>query len=117
MAEIDIQLLVRDPSVNAALASRIARAPGFLAQVRDAGFAPLPGSIILTTPSDCSPVYCAELVRDGVRVVLLAPVPRESDRAAYALAGGHFIPMQVDTHELFAALREAAGDPVSPVAE
>jgi len=65
--------------------------------------------VVLTTPADCSLAKCEELGRGGVPVVLLAPVPREAERANYVLVGALYLAMRVDTEELFTTLREAAG--------
>ena len=109
MVEIGIHLVVGDSALRGALASRISRQAGFQVAAQDGRLNNVStGDLVLTTPSDCSPAQCGELVRDGVRVVLLAPVPRETDRANYAFAGARYIPMLVDTGELFDALLEAA---------
>lgn len=110
MVDIGVQVIVDDAALRRALARRIARAPGFAAVVQASGFDDIPaGKVVLTTPSDCSLAQCEELERGGVPVVLLAPVPREAERANYLLVGARYLVMSVDTEELFTALREAAG--------
>ncbi len=110
MADIGVQVVVDDAALRRALARRIARAPGFAAVVQASGFDDIPaGKVVLTTPSACSLAQCEELERRGVPVVLLAPVPREAERANYVLVGALYLAMRVDTEELFTTLREAAG--------
>jgi len=100
-----------------ALVARIARAPGFyVAQQPDSFTGLAPGDLVLTTTTDCSLQQCAEQTRGGVKVVLLAPVLREAERASYALAGGRYIPMLVDTRQLFEALAGASRGQGSPIA-
>ena len=109
MVEIAIHLVVGDSALRNALRSRISRQAGFEVAAQDGRLNNVAsGDLVLTTPSDCSPAQCGELVRDGVQVVLLAPVPRETDRANYAFAGARYIPMLVNTGELFDVLLEAA---------
>ncbi len=92
-----------------ALVARIMRAPGFYVAQQQASLTGLaPGDLVLTTTTDCSLQQCAEQTRGGVKVVLLAPVLREAERASYALAGGRYIPMLVDTRQLFEVLAGAS---------
>jgi hypothetical protein len=43
--------------------------------------------VVVTTARYCPPARCAELRRDGTRVIVLASFPNEAEHAAYAAAG------------------------------
>lgn len=78
----------------------------------------MPGDILITTPSDCSGVECHYLAERGVRVILLAPVIRDFDRARYMEAGAiAYIPMLLDTADLVSAIGTALGQgaPMVPI--
>lgn len=118
MVDIGVHVVVGDAALGRALASRIARAPGFSAAVQDGGFLDVPpGRVVLTTPSDCSLAQCAELVRGGVPVVLVSPVPREAERANYILIGARYLAMRVDAEELLSTLFQAASAYAANVTE
>lgn len=109
MLDIGVQVVVGDASLRGALAARIARAPGFSVTAQSDDFDGIaPGELVLTTPADCSTQQCAELVKNAIHVVLLAPMPRETERVGYAFAGGRYIAMLLDTEELFEALLHAS---------
>ena len=110
MVEIAVNVVVGDVQLSGALVGRISRAPGFRVVPKRPSMADLVrGDIVLTTPADCSLGQCTELSRRGVYVILLAAVMREAEREKYTLAGGRYIPMLMDTGELFEALLEASG--------
>jgi DNA-binding NarL/FixJ family response regulator len=67
-----------------------------------------PGDVLITTPNDCSAVECHYLSQLGMRVIVLAPVIREFDRARYIEAGAvAYIPMLLDMADLVAAINNA----------
>lgn len=106
MNEVAVHVVTGDRALKRALVGRIRRDPGFIIPASDGSFDDLvAGDLVITTPADCSPAFCAHLVSDGVRVVILAPVERASDRARYTSAGADYVPMLVDTEPLFAILR------------
>lgn len=82
-----IFLGIEDARLSRALTSRLEQGiPGTRivrdASVEDAGA----GDIVVTTAADCAPVASAELAARGVGVIVLTPVLREAERAAYASA-------------------------------
>ena len=99
-------MVTGDRALKRALVGRIERDSGFFLPPSDGSFDELVADdLVITTPTDCSPAFCAQLVRGGVTVVILAPVEREADRARYKGAGAEYVPMLVDTEPLFAVLR------------
>ena len=96
--------MVSDPRLRVALGSRLAGLPGF--HVLDRQAEPEPGSVVVAPVGDCPPSCCAKRVTNGMRVVILAPVFRESERSAYLAAGATaYLPMNLDLVELTAAIR------------
>ena len=70
-----------------------------------------PADIVIAPASDCPPIDCAELVKSGARVIVLAPIPRESERIRYENAGvSAYIAMTVGTQELLKAIVTAGLD-------
>lgn len=103
-----IHVVVGDDALRTALAARVRRGPHFVVAPLSTGLAGLTeGGVVVTTPADCSLLLCSELVSRGLGVVVLTPMSREIERAAYTMAGGRYIEMQVNTEELFEALAEA----------
>lgn len=103
-----------DRALKRALVGRMERAQEFHLPASDGSFDQLRvGDLVLTTPADCSPAFCAQLVAGGVKVIILAPVVREADRARYRRVGAEYIPMLVDTGQLFEALNRLLPPPVS----
>lgn len=65
-----------------------------------------PGDMVITPVADCPLERCSELARSGVRVIILAPIPRESERQQYLDAGASgYVPMTIDSNDLIAAIR------------
>lgn len=117
MNPVDVYVVTADPALKRALVGRLQRDPGFVLPPHDGSFDELSaGDLVLTTPADCSPAFCAQLGAEGVNVVILAPVVREADRARYQGAGAEYVPMLVDTEQLFAAIRRFPHPPSVPVA-
>ena len=85
------------------------------------------GDLVVVTPSDCDAITAAELDRRGVKVVVLAPVPRSDEMVRYRAAGADYIVMSVEnSRELVEVIRArssqssvtdflaAASHPLSP---
>ncbi|MEO6397495.1 MAG: hypothetical protein ABIP13_03400 [Tepidiformaceae bacterium] len=103
-----VHVVIGDDALRIALAARVRRGADLVVAPLSTGFSGLTvGGVVLTTPADCSLLLCGELVSRGLGVVVLTPMSREIERAAYGLAGGRYIEMQVNTEELFEALAEA----------
>ena len=67
--------------------------------------------VVVATTADCPSERCAELAAAGVRVVVLAPVPRQGERDRYLRAGAAaYLPMDVDGRELVRSVRNVATD-------
>ncbi len=96
-----------------ALAIRLTRLPGVLIPgngdepVRPDALRPVldtdgPVPTVLVAPAPDLPVRsCRQATINGLRVIVLAPVPREREQLAYEDAGAYaYIPMSVDIREL-----------------
>ena len=59
------------------------------------------GDVVVTTSPHCSVSLCASLAGQGVRVVVLAPLPSAQEEAEYLKAGGSaYLPMVIDVEPL-----------------
>ncbi len=68
------------------------------------------GDVVVAPTAELSVSDCARLARDGVRVVVLAPIPRLIEERSYSAAGARgYLPMTVDTGPLIEAVKCAAG--------
>jgi len=68
------------------------------------------GDVVVAPAAELSVSDCARLARDGVRVVVLAPIPRLLEEHRYSAAGARsYLPMTVDTGPLIEAVKRAAG--------
>ena len=66
------------------------------------------GDMVITPVADCPPERCTELARAGIRVIVLAPIPRDAERQQYLDAGASgYVPMTIDSNDLIAAIRGA----------
>ncbi len=66
----------------------------------------VPGDVLVSTPSDTPAERCAELAAEGLRVVILAPVPREREHQRYRLAGAAaYLPMSVEHGQLLSEVQ------------
>lgn len=114
MALGNLYVVTGDSALKRALVGRIQRAPDFHLPASDGSFDQLgAGDLVITTPADCSPAFCAQLVAGGVKVIILAPVVREADLARYRRVGAEYIPMLVDTEQLFEALSRFLPPPIA----
>jgi len=107
-----IRIAIADAALGKALLGRVARSLNGTPVAAEGMFDSLvPGDVLITTPNDCSAVECHYLSQLGMRVIVLAPVIREFDRARYLEAGAMaYIPMLLDTADLVAAIGNALGD-------
>lgn len=70
-----------------------------------------PGDMLVAPVGDCPVERCAELVRHDVRVIVLTPIPRDSERALYLDAGAcAYVPMTIDSSELLLAIEAVVAD-------
>jgi DNA-binding NarL/FixJ family response regulator len=106
-----VQVVASDEALRSALVNRL--------QAADLEPAPRGGTldhvcspgVVVATTSDCPSERCAELAASGVRVVVLAPVPRPGERERYLRAGAAaYLPMDVDGRELVRSVRHVATD-------
>jgi hypothetical protein len=66
------------------------------------------GDVLVTTTLGFSPAQCADLVADGVKVIVLAPLPSSDQERAYASAGAVYLPMTMDVEPLHAEILRQA---------
>jgi hypothetical protein len=92
-----LYILAKDPALRRVLAAQLAAGDNFTVTTavpdRAAnGQAP----IVVAAASDCPPSDCRRLTSLGLRVVVLASIPRAGERAAYLGAGAvAYLPMTV----------------------
>ncbi len=106
---VSVHIATSDPSLRRALTARLERTPGLTLSSSD-GTEGLqqPSDIVISPASDCSPERCAELAVNGVTVIVLAAIPRESERQRYAsAAAAAYVPMAVDSQQLLSAIWQA----------
>lgn len=66
-------------------------------------------AVLVAPSSDCPPEACRRLTSERWRVVILAALPRETDRLAYLGAGATgYIPMTVGLDALCTAISQAS---------
>lgn len=104
-----VHVLTTDGALRRALLGRLKRVPEIDELVCDDGAPPpQPRDIVVATASDCPTDRVAELATAGVRVIILAAVPREGDRDRYRQAGAcAYVAMAVDTTLLVNAIAQA----------
>jgi len=104
-----VHVLTTDGALRRALLGRLERVPEIDRLVTgEADSPPQPRDIVVATASDCPTERVAELATSGVRVIILAAVPREGDRDRYRQAGARaYVPMTVDTALLVDAIAQA----------
>jgi len=67
------------------------------------------GDVLISTPMDCPVERCAALAEKGVRVMILAPVPRDRERHTYSQAGAAaYLPMSVEHGHLLQEVERVA---------
>lgn len=104
---IRVHLLATNTDLRKGLLAGLHNAPPeVVVQADGLGGDALDGSDVIVTPvGDCSPARCARLAQTGARVIVLAPVPRESERIQYTLAGAaRYLPMSASAGALLEAV-------------
>lgn len=105
-----VHVVTSDGALKRALLAKLERIPGLDLFTRDGMTALQPKDIVVATTTDCPTERVAELAASGVRVIILAAVPRTTDSDRYRQAGAEaYIPMAVDTTQLVDAIQQAAG--------
>lgn len=101
----DVALLISHDGLRQALVPYL-QAWGFGV----APFAGEPPPVVVTTVRDAPPQTCADLARQGRSVVVLATVPRESERDLYLRSGAAaYVPMSGVGDQLLEAIRSVTG--------
>lgn len=106
-----LHVLTQDVRLGRALVDLCRRVEGLqIGGIRPVDlFTPAHGALVLTPTPECTTWHCEKLSTGGSRVILLAPIPRESERIAYFGAGAHaYLPMELRSNELLATVREAS---------
>lgn len=107
--EANVHVITADGALRRALVSRLQNAPNLpvtVLQERPENGHYAPGEILLIPVSELPLERCEELARQGLRVIALAPMPRESDGVRYRDAGAAaYIPMSVDLAPLLGAVK------------
>lgn len=108
-----IHVVTSDPSLRRALTARLERSPGLVLSGDDGVASPFQTADIVVTPaSDCEPEHCARLARSGVKVIVLAAIPREREKEQYLAAGAAaYVPMAVDLDQLLSEIHGAMERP------
>lgn len=107
---VRVHVLTSDALLRRALRARLASARFVFPDSRDGAPPPSRHDVVLATTSDLPSERCAELASAGVRVVMLAAVPRERERSRYTAAGAAaYLPMTADGSQLVAELRALGG--------
>lgn len=100
-----VRVVASDPVLSRALASRLQREIDISVSTNGAGQIGA-GAIIVTTPLDCAPAKCREMVDRGAIVLVLAALPRRIEEDAYRQSGAHeYLPMQGDGSNLAEAVK------------
>ena len=106
----EVALLIAHAGLRQALEPFL-RASGFGV----VSFAGSPPPVVVTTALDSPATACAELARQGATVVVLATVPRESERALYLGSGAAaYVAMSGVGDQLLRAIRAAIDGPYAP---
>ncbi len=66
-----------------------------------------PDDILLVPERECSPARCQVLTRQGISVIILASLPTDRQRTAYARAGADaYVPLSLDATTLIGAVTQ-----------
>jgi DNA-binding response OmpR family regulator len=102
-----VHVMTEDLALRQALTGRLERVEGITV---DHGSleGETRGKVIVTTAADFGHERCAQLAKDGARVIVLAPVTRERERMDFLNSGAFaYVAMTVDAGLLVAAIRAA----------
>lgn len=106
---VSIHVLSSDPALRNALVSRLERSPGLTIASNGSSPATPPTEIVVVPASECEPERCERLTSKGAYVIVLAAIPRDSERDRYLKAGAvAYVPMAVDSEELLAQISRLA---------
>lgn len=107
-----VVLQIGDDSLRPALSRQLARWPEFDLRPEDPG----PGTVVVSTPRDCSVAQCLELTLRGCSVIILAPIWRALAQKEYLQAGAlDYLAMEIDSSHLAGVIRDAGpAEPVAP---
>lgn len=107
--EAKVHVITSDGALRRALVSRLQNAPNLPVTVlpeRPENGHYAPGAILLIPVTELPISRCEELARLGLRVIVLAAMPRDADASRYREAGAAaYIPMSVDLTPLFETIR------------
>lgn len=100
-----VHVVAGDPVLARALASRLQRDIEVPVSTDHAGGVGR-GSIVVTTPLECAPVRCRELVESGAAVVILAALPKRIEEDSYRQSGAReYLPMLADGSNVAEAVK------------
>ncbi|GAB4330977.1 MAG: hypothetical protein Kow0010_16090 [Dehalococcoidia bacterium] len=109
MERREVHVVASDPLLRRALIAKLrsAQLEGVVMPEHDGrDRAPRPGDVVITPAADCDLQRCADLTGAGVRVIILAPIPRESERQHYLGVGASgYVLMTIDSNDLIEAIR------------
>jgi hypothetical protein len=93
-----VQILVTDRFLASVLATAVAAARGVTTvETIHHWTEVLPENVLITVPADCAPELAAQLVAEGVRLLVLAPSLDSAVAASYARAGARAVPMEISS--------------------
>ena len=102
-----VHILTSDEALRRALLAHIAVDERMSVSCVDADTAAR-GDVVVAPTSDLPLDRCGEISAAGARVIVLAAIPTQSERARYLAAGAFaYMPMAMDTHSLPAQIRKA----------
>ncbi len=104
-----VHVITSDSALQRALASRLERSQPPEPSEDGADDSARRTEIVVTTASECEPERCERLASRGALVIVLAAIPRDTERERYFRAGAAaYVPMAVDSGELLAEIRRLA---------
>ena len=102
-----IRVETTDRLLRRALLAQLKHAPELQVQAENHQNGHRP-EVVVSTTSECPVSKVIELVKDGARVVVLAPVPRDEEQRKYKTAGvSAYLPMTANGESLIREIREA----------
>ncbi len=108
-------ILASNPSLRAGLVMQLSEGQVIPRELPADPHALAPGDVVVAAEQDCSARQCSVLVAHGARVVVLGPLGRPAEVAAYTRAGAFtYLPMGGSAAELRAVVAQARTAPVEP---
>lgn len=108
--EAVVRVVSADGALRRALVSRLTNAPGMDVRVqadvpRDWNY--LRGDIVVIPATEVPPARCQSLAASGIHVIVLAALPRQTERASFLAAGAFaYVTMAVDLSPLTDAIQK-----------